>query len=172
MIPILILLLAVLAVVEADRCCMSGIAPQTDCAGLSQHDCEFHLPQCAWGSCNSMKDSPSPWDSVFVKGAYTDPNHPSCPRFIMPYDPPSEGKTYYTDGYDNVNGEGVSCFNAAAADIQSWGPLPTFVNGTSVVVDFSSKGGPSNLHGDWKETTEKKGILWEDGNFWTQIQAN
>ncbi len=31
---------------EDDPWCCSG---GTDCAGLNQHDCEFHLPQCAWG---------------------------------------------------------------------------------------------------------------------------
>ena len=25
--------------------CSGGVAPQSDCAGLDQHDCEFHLPQ-------------------------------------------------------------------------------------------------------------------------------
>ena len=41
---------------EAPWCCSSGVAPESDCAGLDQHDCEFHLPQCAWGPCPPAAD--------------------------------------------------------------------------------------------------------------------
>ena len=34
---------------SAPWCCSGGVAPQGACAGLDQHDCEFHEPQCAWG---------------------------------------------------------------------------------------------------------------------------
>lgn len=45
---------------EDPSCCSGGVAPQSNCTGLDQHDCEFHLPQCAWGT---SKECPSPsWD--------------------------------------------------------------------------------------------------------------
>ena len=116
----------------------------------------------------------SPWDSIFV-AAYIDPNHPDCARAIMPYDSTTSSidfpTDFYTSGADNINGEGYSCHNVMPPTLDSWGPLPTSVNGTSIIVDFSSKGGPSNLTGQWKEySSEKMGILWEDVNFWEEIQ--
>jgi hypothetical protein len=113
--------------------------------------------------------------SVFFNGAYTDPNHPDCPRAILPLDWNSMAGGAYTDGSDNIAGEGVSCKNAPPADVVTWGPLPTAINGTAITIDFSSKGGPANLHGDWKQGTDTDGtpfyrIQWEDGNYWDQIQ--
>jgi hypothetical protein len=46
-----------LAAVEDPWCCSAGVAPESDCKGLDQHDCEFHVPQCAWGP---SKDCPLP----------------------------------------------------------------------------------------------------------------
>jgi hypothetical protein len=106
-------------------------------------------------------------------GAYSDPNHPDCGRFIWP----NEDGTAITEGMDNINGEGFSCKDIRPPTLVSWGPLPTLINGTAVIIDFSSKGGPSNLHGDWKQGTNKdgtnfSGIQWEDGNYWTQVQPD
>jgi len=111
--------------------------------------------------------------SVFFNGAYTDPNHPHCPRAVLPLD----NGGAYTDGADNINGEGVSCFGVLPPTLVLWGPLPTSINGTAITIDFSSKGGPSNLHGDWKQGVKQDGtqfwgIQWEDGNFWSQIQPS
>ena len=32
-----------LAAVEDPWCCSAGVAPESDCKGLDQHDCEFHV---------------------------------------------------------------------------------------------------------------------------------
>eukprot|EP00505_MAST-04D_sp_SCG-Rhode-Island_P001340 Stramenopile-MAST_4_protein_1340 len=43
-------------------CCTGGVAPESNCTGLDQHDCEFHLPQCAWGP---SKKCPSSFPTSF-----------------------------------------------------------------------------------------------------------
>ena len=38
-----------------------------------------------------------------------------------------------------------------------------------LVTDFSSKGGPSDLHGVYTPRSPFGYITWEDGNVWTQL---
>ena len=42
-------------------CCSGGVSPQTNCTGLNQRECEFHLPQCAWGPSKDCPPEPDPW---------------------------------------------------------------------------------------------------------------
>jgi hypothetical protein len=51
---------------EDPSCCSGGVAPRSDCTGLDQHDCEFHLPQCAWGP--SKECPPKPVDTWCCSG--------------------------------------------------------------------------------------------------------
>ena len=100
-----------------------------------------------------------PEDSVF-NGAYSDPNHPKCNRLIV-YQGNSTGLVY---GKDSAV-EGVSC--DGQTDV-SWGPLPASITGSDIVVDFSSKGGPSDLKGEHNADT--LAVDWEDGNSWPKLQ--
>ena len=93
-------------------------------------------------------------------GNYSDPNHPDCARRIA-FETTSSARVF---GADAAGGEAVSC--DGETDLP-WGPLPATVNGAQIVVDFSSKGGPSNLTGKYDEVQDK--INWQDGNAWTKI---
>lgn len=97
--------------------------------------------------------------SVFT-GPYSDLNHPGCARAIG-YE---ELATLRVFGADAAGGEGVAC--DGKTDVK-WGPLPAKVHGNEIVVDFSSKGGPANLHGKYDE--KNNAIVWEDGNSWKKI---
>lgn len=97
--------------------------------------------------------------SIFT-GSYSDPNHPGCARAIG-YE---ELSTLRVFGADAAGGEGVAC--DGETDVK-WGPLPAKVHDTEIVVDFSSKGGPANLHGKYDEKNDA--IVWEDGNSWKKI---
>jgi len=115
--------------------------------------------------------------SVFTRGIYTDPNHPDCPRYVLPHTEGGVVDYYYTNGADNVNGEGASCKNQVPPTLVLWGPLPTTITETSITIDFSSKGGPADLHGSWQAPSAEDpqcyqgscGIKWDDGNFWPQV---
>ena len=99
-------------------------------------------------------------DFALFTGKYSDPNHPSCARNVVR----SGFTTAKVYGADAAGGEGVAC--DGTTDIK-WGPLPGTINGINIVVDFSSKGGPSNLAGSYN--TAKNEIDWSDGNAWKKI---
>lgn len=92
-------------------------------------------------------------------GKYSDPNHPGCARVIN-LETKVSARVY---GADAAGGEGATC--DGQTDTQ-WGPLPAKINGLEIVVDFSSKGGPSDLGGKYDEV--KEAINWQDGNSWTK----
>lgn len=93
-------------------------------------------------------------------GKYSDPNHPNCARLIA-LETRVSARVF---GADAAGGEGAAC--DGETDSQ-WGPLPAKVNGEEIIVDFSSKGGPSNLSGKYDD--ENQAINWEDGNSWTKL---
>lgn len=100
-------------------------------------------------------------EGVF-NGTYSDPNHPDCARYIL-----QVNSTYAeVSGYDAAGGEGVACDGETD---EPWGPLPGSVSGDSISVDFSSKGGPSDLSGSYNTTSN--GIDWEDGNVWSKVSS-
>ena len=99
-------------------------------------------------------------EDLFFTGKYSDPNHPGCARTVV-RNSISSGQVY---GADAAGGEGVAC--DGTTDVK-WGPLPAAIDGFQIVVDFSSKGGPSNLNGTY--SFAQKAIVWQDGNAWTKI---
>jgi hypothetical protein len=90
--------------------------------------------------------------SVFV-GNYADPNHPGCLRNIE-----VKGNAALTlHGSDSTDGSDPwTVFGKIDPD-----------NSNNIVVDFSPKGGPSNLHGSYD--FENNGIRWEDNNLWSKL---
>lgn len=104
-------------------------------------------------------------DTPFT-GMYSDPNHPDCFRKII------EGKNdkFEVYGQDNKAGEGVSCNTDDKSQLEDWGPLPASVNSTNIIVDFSPKGGPSDLTGAW--CSKKQRIVWQDSNYWQHTYEN
>ena len=67
--------------------------------------------------------------------------------------------------------EGGSYFTSAAADVSTTATTGTTAITTpdTITVDFSAKGGPSNMVGEWDP--EVPGIKWADGNTWTWLRA-
>ena len=55
---------------EDPSCCTGGVAPQSNCTGLDQHDCEFHLPQCAWGPSKECSPPSFPTSFSLVAAPY------------------------------------------------------------------------------------------------------
>lgn len=98
--------------------------------------------------------------SALFSGSYSDPNHPGCARVIV-FETDSSAKVF---GADAAGGEGATC--DGATDVR-WGPLPAVVSGSAISVDFSSKGGPSDLSGNYNDDTVA--IDWADGNSWPKI---
>lgn len=88
-------------------------------------------------------------------GSYSDPFHPSCSREIQ-----VNGNTAVLLGEDG----NPEC--GRGATIKSWKLLGK-VDGDSIFVDFSPKGGPANLLGKW-ENTSPPGIRWPDSYKWTK----
>lgn len=87
--------------------------------------------------------------SVFI-GSYSDPFHPGCTRSIS-----AKGRELIVSGSDQKDGS--SPWSLQATQSQN-----------TILVDFSPKGGPANLRGEYNE--EKSAIVWQDGNSWTKIQ--
>lgn len=52
---------------------------------------------------------------------------------------------------------------------KSW-KLSGRVEGESIYVDFSPKGGPKDLVGKWEDAAPQ-GIRWPDSNKWTRVGA-
>ncbi|CAM9524648.1 unnamed protein product [Ectocarpus fasciculatus] len=92
-------------------------------------------------------------------GLYSDPNHPSCHRGII-YTDDNTGSVYGSDSA----AEGVPCDGNTDTP---WGPLPATITDNVIVVDFSTKGGPSDLKGEYNE--QKAAVDWEDGNSWPKL---
>jgi hypothetical protein len=98
---------------------------------------------------------------AIFSGKYSDPNHPGCAREIG-LETATSAKVF---GADAAGGEGgVPC--DGTTDVK-WGPLPATIDGFGIVVDFSSKGGPSDLSG--KYYYQGSQIKWQDGNAWTKL---
>ena len=122
-------------------------------------------------SLSSSHEIKGVYDSFEVTGlggVYSDPNHPNCPRICTPVMAMDE--TFSVYGADAAGGEGVPC--DGKTDLK-WGPLPgQYMQDTGkLIVDFSSKGGPSDLTGYLNTTSDSIQIQWEDGNVWPQVSG-
>mmetsp|Transcript_19370 Transcript_19370/g.36580 ORF Transcript_19370/g.36580 Transcript_19370/m.36580 type:complete len:154 (-) Transcript_19370:124-585(-) len=89
--------------------------------------------------------------SVFTH-EYSDPKHVNCKRVIS-VRPDGEAALSGTDGNPACPADGSGSVWRLVGDVQ----------GETITVDFSPKGGPSNLKGKWVGD----GISWPDGNKWT-----
>ena len=91
-------------------------------------------------------------------GSYSDPNHPHCLREIYVTGP--KAVVSGTDGNPGCPADGAG---------KKWKLLGK-VKADTILVDFSPKGGPSNLKGQW-EPAPTPGIRWPDGNLWAMKDA-
>lgn len=102
----------------------------------------------------SMATAPLIANAVDFSGSYADPNHPNCQRVIA-----VKGTNAILTGTDGNPG----CPPDGSGN--QW-KLTGKVEDGSIFVDFSPKGGPTDLKGIWDDSTPK-GIKWPDGNKWT-----
>jgi len=100
--------------------------------------------------------------AVFIKqvvaqarfeGTYEDQNHPGCTRSVS---------VIVSGEEEDVTVSGADTDDSG--NLVPWGPLKAKFDDTKIFVDFSPKGGPSDLKGSWNPKT--KSIDWEDGNSW------
>ena len=107
--------------------------------------------------------------SVFT-GDYDDPNHPGCLRQVKVVGPKIRGDgtrsrfpVVEVKGYDG-EGSGM-CSDRPATYADLWAVEGKLMNDKEALLDFSAKGGPSNLLGKY----EDGGIVFPDGNKWTKV---
>eukprot|EP00440_Ansanella_granifera_P010444 gb/GFBE01011328.1/.p1 GENE.gb/GFBE01011328.1/~~gb/GFBE01011328.1/.p1 ORF type:complete len:174 (+),score=41.35 gb/GFBE01011328.1/:1-522(+) len=99
-------------------------------------------------------------DSAWAKpaswsGSYNDPNHPGCERRIT-----KDGDQFVISGTDNAEGK-AAC--EPGDKLIKW-ETASIPDGDTMVIDFSSKGGPANV----EATLKKKSIAFPDGNEWAK----
>mmetsp|Transcript_24076 Transcript_24076/g.45755 ORF Transcript_24076/g.45755 Transcript_24076/m.45755 type:complete len:174 (+) Transcript_24076:85-606(+) len=99
-----------------------------------------------------------PFDPAVIAGYYSDPNHPHCKRIIEVAG--NIASLTGTDGNPGCPPDGSG---------EAW-TLVGKVNGNTIEVDFSPKGGPPDLKGVYA-ATDPAGINWPDGNKWTKIDG-
>ena len=103
---------------------------------------------------------PIPAVAIDFTGSYDDPNHPNCLRLISI--PSDDGLAYVngTDGNPGCPPDGSGLHWTLTGKIQ----------GDTILVDVSPKGGPRDLKGVW-EPGPAPGIRWPDGNVWKKKGA-
>jgi hypothetical protein len=113
-----------------------------------------------------------------LAGNWSDPKHPGCSRYIVRTGTAS-GQAFGADAVGGSGGEAAACGVAGGAmggRSVGWGPLPLALlaaggadSTVTVVIDFSSKGGPASLHGTFSSKAGHTGIAWADGNTWSRL---
>jgi hypothetical protein len=88
-------------------------------------------------------------------GSYADPNHPNCLRDVQVIVGTNTADVSGTDGNPGCPADGSG---------DAW-DLSGKIDGDSLLVDFTPKGGPKDLKGVW-EAAPVPGIRWPDGNIW------
>jgi hypothetical protein len=96
--------------------------------------------------------------SACIHGKQNPKFHPMCKREIQVKD---DGKLAVVLGEDGNPG----CESGSTT--KSW-KLSGKVEGDSIYVDFSPKGGPKDLVGKWEDAAPQ-GIRWPDSNKWTRL---
>ena len=111
--------------------------------------------------------------SVFT-GEYDDPNHPGCLRQVKVVGAPMRGDgtrsafpVVEIKGYDGKGGEGGPMCTDRPTRADIWSVQGKLLKPTEASLDFSPKGGPTNLLGKF----EDGGIVFPDGNKWTKVVA-
>ena len=98
--------------------------------------------------------------AIDFSGQYSDPKHPNCRREIVVVDR-NTVKITGTDGTPGCPPDGSG---------RPW-VLTGKINGDSLLVDFSPKGGPKDLEGIYDDGTSPESIKWPDGNSWTMKEG-
>jgi hypothetical protein len=94
--------------------------------------------------------------AIDFSGSYADPFHPNCQRHVEVVSPTRAAVTG-TDGTPGCPPDGSG---------RPWA-LTGFIEGDSILIDFTPKGGPKDLKGVW-EPSPVAGIRFPDGNLWSK----
>ena len=104
-------------------------------------------------------------------GFYDDPNHPGCLRSVKVLGAPlrADGTRPANPiievvGYDGNGSSNVCTERPSRSDV--WKIQGKMKSNTEAIIDFSPKGGPSNLAATWDD-----GIVFPDGNKWTKVAS-
>lgn len=92
--------------------------------------------------------------SLQFHGEFMDPTQPECTRMIVVHAPGTSGSLF--EGCGDESSDSPSA--------------PAVFSGSSIVADFSARGGPSHLVGFWNRA--KNSIMWGDGSLWMKIYAS
>lgn len=105
-----------------------------------------------------------------LTGDYDDPEHPGCLRQVKVVGAPQKAdgsRPLYAvvevTGYDGKN-EKKTCDDRPNRD-DLWKVVGKTRGNNEALLDFSGKGGPSDLVGKW----DGSGIVFPDGNKWTKL---
>ena len=104
----------------------------------------------------AIAGGPAGVHAVDFSGSYADPNHPNCVREVQVVDPKLADVTG-TDGTPGCPPDGSG---------RKWS-LVGKIDGDSILIDFTPKGGPKDLKGVW-ESSPVPGIRFPDGNLWSK----
>ena len=94
--------------------------------------------------------------TVDFSGSYADPFHPNCQRHVEVVSQTRAAVTG-TDGTPGCPPDGSG---------RPWA-LTGILEGDSILIDFTPKGGPKDLKGVW-EPSPVAGIRFPDGNLWSK----
>ena len=100
-------------------------------------------------------------------GDFDDPQHPGCLRSVKVV-----GASMKPDGTrSRFNGVIVKGTDGTCKDRPErkdvWTLEGKLMSDSTIVVDFSPKGGPKSLEGKW----DKNGIVFPDGNKWAKVNG-
>ena len=104
----------------------------------------------------AIASSPLAVSAVDFSGSYADPFHPNCRREVQVVSP-SLADVTGTDGTPGCPPDGSG---------RAWS-LTGKIDGDSILIDFTPKGGPKDLKGVW-EPSPVPGIRFPDGNLWSK----
>lgn len=102
---------------------------------------------------------PTMVNAVDFTGSYSDPFHPNCKREVQVVSPKLADVTG-TDGTPGCPPDGSG---------RKWSLIGK-IDGDSLLIDFTPKGGPKDLKGVW-EPSPVPGIRFPDGNLWSKKAA-
>lgn len=114
----------------------------------------------AFTAATVLTTAPIVGNAIDFSGKYSDPKHPNCRREIV-YVDRTTVKVKGTDGNPGCPPDGSG---------KPWELLGK-INGDSILVDFSPKGGPKNLEGIFDGETAPESIKWPDGNSWIMKES-
>lgn len=116
----------------------------------------FQKAMAMGGLSAALASAPLTVQAIDFTGSYADPFHPNCLREVRVVSPFLADVTG-TDGTPGCPPDGSG---------REWSLIGK-IDGDSILIDFTPKGGPKDLKGVW-EPSPVPGIRFPDGNLWSK----